>query len=89
MTSRRAAYRIPCDSQEQAHRLERALSIEAEAGPPRTKIHVASEGDVLVITIDADDSRGLRAATNSFLRWAHTALEVDRIAGRTPGKPSA
>jgi tRNA threonylcarbamoyladenosine modification (KEOPS) complex Pcc1 subunit len=81
MSPRRAVYRIPCDSADQAHRVERVLKVEAAAGPPRTQIMVSSEREVLVITIDAQDTRGLRAATNSFLRWAQTALEVDRLAG--------
>jgi tRNA threonylcarbamoyladenosine modification (KEOPS) complex Pcc1 subunit len=85
MSPRRAVYRIPCDSADQARRVERALKVEAAAGPARTQIHVSSESEVLVLTIDASDTRGLRAATNSFLRWAQTAIEVDRL----PGKPSA
>lgn len=81
MTPRRAVYRIPCDSQEQARRVERVLRVEAQSGPPRTRIEVSSEREFVVITVEATDTRGLRAATNSFLRWAQTALEVDRIPG--------
>lgn len=85
MTSpRRAEFRFPCDSPEQALRLVKSLSVEAGAGPPRTRVRLASEHSWLVLYIEAPDSRGLRAAANSFLRWIHTALEVDRLAGREP-----
>lgn len=79
---RRAEFRFPCDSPEQAERLVRSLSIEANSGPPRTRVQVDSEGKDLVLRIEAGDTRGLRAAANSFLRWVQTALEVDRLAGR-------
>lgn len=82
--SRRAEYRIPCDDAAQAIRLARSLSIEADAGPPRTTTRVEARGAELSITVEAEDTRGMRAATNSFLRWAQTALDVDRLAGRGP-----
>ena len=77
--SRAATYRIPCDDEAQARRIERALSIETRDAPPRTRITIASQAKELVVTIDSDDTRGLRAATHSFLRWAQTALDVDRV----------
>lgn len=80
--SRRATYRIPCDAQAQAKRVERALLIETRDAPPRTRITITSEGAELVVTIESDDTRGLRAATHSFLRWAQTALDVDRAVRR-------
>lgn len=80
--SRSATYRIPCDDPEQARRIERALMIETRDAPPRTRINITSDAAELVVTIDSDDTRGLRAATHSFLRWAQTALDVDRVATR-------
>ena len=87
MTTHRAEYRIPCDEAGQAERIRKALSVEQEGTPPRTSVAVTTDGATLVLTIDARDARGLRAATNSFLRWANTALEVDRLAG--PAAPQA
>lgn len=80
--TRRAEYRIDCDDAAQAARLARSLSIEAEDGPPRTRTVITAEASQLLIVIESDDTRGLRAATNSFLRWAQTALDVDRLAAR-------
>ena len=79
MTTRVADYRVPCDSAEQAERIRRALEIETRDAPPRTKILIDAAGTDLMIRIESDDTRGLRAATHSFLRWAQTALEVDRV----------
>ena len=81
--SRHAEYRIPCDSSEQAQRVQRALDVETRDAPPRTRIKIMSEAATVVVTIDSDDTRGRRAATHSFLRWAQTALDVDRVATRT------
>lgn len=82
--SRSATYRIPCDNPEQARRIERALSIETRDAPPRTRITITSEATQLIVTITSDDTRGLRAATHSFLRWAQTALDVDRVVAAKP-----
>ncbi|HLE47144.1 MAG TPA: KEOPS complex subunit Pcc1 [Candidatus Thermoplasmatota archaeon] len=81
MTTHRAEYRIPCDAADQAERIRRALSVEQDGTPARTTVRVTTDGATLVLTMVSTDARGLRAATNSFLRWANTALEVDRLAG--------
>jgi tRNA threonylcarbamoyladenosine modification (KEOPS) complex Pcc1 subunit len=78
-SSRHAVYQIPCDNVEQASRIQRALEVETRDAPPRTRIHITSEGSTLIVTIESDDTRGLRAATHSFLRWAQTALDVERV----------
>ena len=82
--SRHAVYRIPCDSVEQATRIQRALGVETRDAPPRTRITITSDAALLIVTIESDDTRGLRAATHSFLRWAQTALDVDRVVAKRP-----
>ena len=55
-----------------------ALRPEAGREIPRARVSVAGEGDLVVIDVDADDSSALRAALNSYLRWAQVALDVNR-----------
>ncbi|MHB8584939.1 MAG: KEOPS complex subunit Pcc1 [Thermoplasmatota archaeon] len=43
---------------------------------PRTSAHVAQEGGELHIRIVGDDAVALRAAVNSYVRWARAALDV-------------
>lgn len=82
--TRHAEYRIPCDDAAQAQRVARALRVETKDAPPRTEVTVRGEGADLVLRVGSGDTRGLRAATHSFLRWAQTALDVDRVATRPP-----
>jgi len=54
----------------------RALSPELAERIPRTKISVEErEGEVL-IAIEAEDRTALRAALNSYIRWANVAEET-------------
>ena len=54
-----------------------ALSVEAAGGLPRVTASVAIAGDGrLEVEVSAEDVASLRAAVNSFLRWAHMATRV-------------
>ena len=61
----------------------RALSPELAERIPRTKISVEErEGEVL-IDIEAEDRTALRAALNSYIRWANVAEETaEEVVGR-------
>jgi tRNA threonylcarbamoyladenosine modification (KEOPS) complex Pcc1 subunit len=82
--SRHAEYRVPCDNAEQALRIRKALEVETRDTPARTQVTILNEAATLVVTIESDDTRGLRAATHSFLRWAQAALDVDRTVSSSP-----
>jgi KEOPS complex subunit Pcc1 len=56
--------------------LHDALAPEAGRDVPGARVHVAREGDDVVVRIDADDTGTLRAALNSYLRWAQLAGDV-------------
>ena len=56
----------------------RSLSPEAGREIPRSRVTVRGEGDLVEIVVDAEDTPALRAALNSYLRWAQVALDVRR-----------
>ena len=53
-----------------------ALAPELSERIPRTKVEVVSLEDRVVIKIQADDQNALRAALNSYIRWANVAEET-------------
>jgi tRNA threonylcarbamoyladenosine modification (KEOPS) complex Pcc1 subunit len=55
-----------------------ALRPEAGREIPSAQVSVKGEGDRVVIRVDAEDTAALRAALNSYLRWAQVALDVHR-----------
>lgn len=58
--------------------LRKALEPEAGRDVPKARISVAGKSNRVTITIDADDTSALRAAVNSYLRWADVAARVHR-----------
>lgn len=64
-----------------ARALHGALSPETGSEVPKTRSRCALEADGLRVDIDADDLSSLRAALNSYLRWADAAERAARIAG--------
>lgn len=73
---------IPLESEKLADAVARALQVETDDAPPRCRIEVTHEGSTLRLRILAEETRGLRAGVNSYLRWADTAIEVARLAHR-------
>src|SRR2546425_12720748 len=55
-------------------------SLRPETGRdvPKARVSMRSERNRLTLTIDADDTGALRAAVNSYLRWADVAARVRR-----------
>ena len=62
--------------------LHGALAPEGEAEVPKTRTTIERAGTEIRITIRAEDLAALRAALNSYLRWADAAERAARI-GRT------
>lgn len=65
-----------------ARALHGALSPETGVDVPKTRSACALDAEgALRIDIDADDLSSLRAAVNSYLRWADAAERAARLAG--------
>ncbi|OGS48774.1 MAG: hypothetical protein A3K68_00095 [Euryarchaeota archaeon RBG_16_68_13] len=60
--------------------VRKALAPEAGRDIPRTAVRVTGRGESLVLRIEAEDTGALRAALNSYLRWADVASGVVREA---------
>ncbi len=60
----------------------RVLAVEGGRDVPRSWMAAGLEGDALVLRVEARDTSALRAALNSYLRWAALALEVKEVAKR-------
>lgn len=58
--------------------VRRALAPEAGRDVPKARVALSGRGRRLTITIDAEDTSALRAAVNSYLRWADVAARVRR-----------
>ncbi len=59
--------------------VRRSLAPEAGREIPRSRVSVRG-GEVAEVVIEAEDVSALRAALNSYLRWAQVALDVEAIA---------
>lgn len=55
-----------------------ALSPEAGRDIPKVRVAVSGSGRRTTIRMEAEDLGGLRAAVNSYLRWADVAARVHR-----------
>ncbi len=53
-----------------------ALQPETGRDVPKARVSMRSARGRLTLTIDADDTSALRAAVNSYLRWADVAARV-------------
>jgi tRNA threonylcarbamoyladenosine modification (KEOPS) complex Pcc1 subunit len=58
-----------------------ALAPELAEKIPRTRIEVVKGDGEVRIHIEADDNNALRAALNSYIRWANVAEETAKEAG--------
>ena len=73
MTMRRATIVL---SGPEAGVVYEALRPETGRDVPKARVAMRSAPGRLTLTIDADDSGALRAAVNSYLRWADVAARV-------------
>ncbi|HKW42867.1 MAG TPA: KEOPS complex subunit Pcc1 [Thermoplasmata archaeon] len=55
-------------------------SLRPETGRdvPKARVSMRGSRNQITLTIDADDTSALRAAVNSYLRWADVAARVHR-----------
>jgi len=61
---------------EEAAILRKSLAPEAGREIPGTRVRIAGRGPTVTLTIEAEDASALRAAVNSYLRWADVAAGV-------------
>ncbi|MCU0859739.1 MAG: hypothetical protein MUE55_04060 [Thermoplasmata archaeon] len=54
----------------------RALSPELSERIPRTSVEIEALGGEVIIRVEADDRNALRAALNSYIRWASVAEDT-------------
>lgn len=83
MSRREAHIVLRLDSPQMAQRVAKALEVETRDNPPYTHASVTAQGTELHVRVESEETRGLRAATNSYLRWADTAIQVARAAERS------
>ena len=57
-----------------------ALAPESGREVPRASAMIRADGEKVVIDVEAEDPGAMRAALNSYLRWASLALEASRVA---------
>jgi KEOPS complex subunit Pcc1 len=62
----------------QAALVYEALRPETGRDVPKARVSLRRGRDRLTLGIEADDTSALRAAVNSYLRWADVAVRVGR-----------
>ncbi|MFQ6012339.1 MAG: KEOPS complex subunit Pcc1 [Thermoplasmata archaeon] len=78
MSVRKAWVRVETEA---AKTLATALGPEAARPVPRSRIVLTTTPEALVMEVEARDTNALRAALNSYLRWASGALHMVEEAG--------
>lgn len=82
VSSHSASLTLHCEDEAEAAAVAGAVGVEAREGLPKATARVAREADVVRVDVTARDAATLRAAVNSFLRWARVAEEAARAARR-------
>ncbi|KXB00274.1 hypothetical protein AKJ44_00775 [candidate division MSBL1 archaeon SCGC-AAA261F17] len=75
-----ASIELPFSSPEEAEVIHDSLKPE-ELLPKttRTKVDITRRKNILYLKINAKDTAALRAAVNSFLRWAVVARDMTKV----------
>ena len=73
----KAAVRLPFRSEKQQAALLAALTPEVSRQiGVRSKVKLETNGQFLVLNVDAEDTVALRAALNAYLRWINSTVNV-------------
>ncbi|MEM2935880.1 MAG: KEOPS complex subunit Pcc1 [Candidatus Bathyarchaeia archaeon] len=76
----RALIRINFPSERNMEIVLRVLQPEIKTAPAaRSRVQVRGEGRNLILSFEAKDTSALRAAINSYLRWAHLTKNILRL----------
>ena len=66
-------------AEDQTDLLVSALEPEMDHEVSRATVEIEAHGDELVVRVEAEDVVALRAAINSYLRWAKLATDMIAI----------
>jgi KEOPS complex subunit Pcc1 len=73
----KATVRLPFQSEKQLTALVNALTPEVNRQiGTRSKTILTTDGLVLVLNVEAEDTVALRAALNAYLRWINSTVNV-------------
>lgn len=73
----KATVRLPFASKKRLNALVNALTPEVNKQiATRSKVTLKTEGTLLVLDVEAQDTVALRAALNSYLRWINSTVNV-------------
>jgi KEOPS complex subunit Pcc1 len=72
--------RVTLEAGADARAILQALSPEAGREVPKTRTAISLDGSSVVLDVSADDAGAMRAALNSYLRWAALAIDSSKLA---------
>ena len=75
---KKACFVFSFDSSIEAKIIAESLDPEIKNKIPKTKVDVRLLDKQFFLNIEAKDTSSLRAASNSYLRWINTALNVKK-----------
>ena len=80
-----ATVRLPMKSKKQLEALVKALTPETQKQlGTRSKVTLSAEKMTFRLRVEAEDTVALRAALNSYLRWANSTLRVLEAVNQKP-----
>jgi KEOPS complex subunit Pcc1 len=75
-----AVVRLNFSSEKQLHVVLQALKPETEtSSTSRSKVHMTTEGQSLILDFKAKDTSALRASMNSYLRLIGVAMNLQKL----------
>ena len=77
--NKKASFIFTFDSKTKAEIIAAAISPELKIKIPKAKVLLSVKNNTLNLSIESNDVNSLRAASNSFLRWINTAVNVNYI----------
>jgi tRNA threonylcarbamoyladenosine modification (KEOPS) complex Pcc1 subunit len=76
---KKSNYIFTFESNQKAKLIATAISPEVKHKIPKSNIIFKVDKNQLLLSIESNDISALRAASNSFLRWINTAINVNHI----------
>lgn len=77
--NKKASFIFTFDSKTTAEIIAEAISPEVKIKIPKAKVLLSVKNNTFNLSIESNDVNSLRAASNSFLRWINTAINVNYI----------
>lgn len=64
----------------QARIVHDSILLEFESSPDyRSTMNIIQEGNVLILSIDAEDATSFRASLNSAIKWMRLSVEINEL----------